>query len=61
LQSIVSFAVLTGPPIAGLLIQKADGHYIYAQIFSGTTLMIGTIFVIGSRIAKSGLVFKVKM
>jgi hypothetical protein len=57
----VSFAVLTGPPISGVLIQKGDGRYVYGQIFSGTTLIIGTIFLIGARIAKSGLVFKVKV
>ncbi|KAI7200741.1 MFS monocarboxylate transporter-like protein [Hortaea werneckii] len=32
--SIVSFACLTGPPLAGALINRRDGDYLYAQIRS---------------------------
>ncbi|EFE42960.1 hypothetical protein TRV_02325 [Trichophyton verrucosum HKI 0517] len=31
--TIVSFATLTGPPLAGMLIEKRNGDYLYAQIF----------------------------
>jgi len=51
--SIVSFAVLTGPPIAGELIQKRGGGYEYAQIFAGVDLFIGGCFMIAARLAKS--------
>ncbi|KAI7473584.1 MFS monocarboxylate transporter-like protein [Hortaea werneckii] len=33
--SIVSFACLTGPPLAGALINQRDGDYLYAQISIG--------------------------
>lgn len=51
--TIVSFAVLTGPPIAGQLIQRKDGGYLYAQIFAGLTMLVGGGFLIAARIAKS--------
>ncbi|KAH8587383.1 major facilitator superfamily domain-containing protein [Bisporella sp. PMI_857] len=43
--TIVSFAVLTGPPIAGQLIQMNGGAYEYAQIFSGVALLVGSGFL----------------
>jgi MFS family permease len=58
--TIVSFAVLTGPPIAGQLIQKKDGGYLYAQIFAGLVICIGGGFLSAARVAKSReLAFKV--
>ena len=51
--TIVSFAVLTGPPIAGQLIQKKAGGYEYAQIFAGLDLALGGVFLIAARIARS--------
>jgi MFS family permease len=58
--TIVSFAVLTGPPIAGALIQKGDGHYKYAQAFAGLDLSVGCALLIGARLAK-GRRLRVKM
>jgi MFS family permease len=51
--TIVSFAVLTGPPIGGVLIQKKNGSYEYAQIFAGVDLFIGMGFLLLARLAKS--------
>lgn len=51
--TIVSFAVLTGPPIAGQLIQKKAGQFTYAQIFAGADMMIGCGFLIAARMAQS--------
>jgi len=51
--SIVSFAVLTGPPIAGQLIQRKGGEYRYAQIFAGVVMLVGCGFLVGARMAKS--------
>jgi len=59
--SIVSFSVLTGPPIAGLLIQKMDGGYAYAQCFAASSLALGTILSLGARFSKSGAMLRVKM
>jgi MFS family permease len=59
--SIVGFANLTGPPLAGALIQKAGGEYKYAFVFAGTCLCLGTTFSVACRIAKGGLTLKVKV
>jgi len=41
--------VLTGPPIAGQLIQKKDGGFLYAQIFAGADMLVGCAFLDRSR------------
>lgn len=51
--TIVSFAVLTGPPIAGQLIQKKAGEYTYAQIFAGADMCVGCVFLVAARMVKS--------
>ncbi|KAL6721383.1 hypothetical protein ACLMJK_000486 [Lecanora helva] len=53
--SVISFACLTGPPIAGALIQRRHGGYLYAQIFAGTVLVAGCATLVASRAAKKGL------
>ena len=52
--SIVGCAVLTGPPIAGALVQRANGSYVGLQIFSGTTMIIALVFGVAARWAKVG-------
>ncbi|KAL3423342.1 transporter MCH4-like protein 6 [Phlyctema vagabunda] len=52
-NTIVSFAVLTGPPITGQLIQKKNGGFLYAQLFGGSVLLVGSGFLTASRLAKS--------
>lgn len=59
--SVVSIACLTGPPIAGALIQRHDGGYLYAQVFGGAALMGGTLTLIAARVARNGLDWKHKM
>ncbi|KZL75809.1 major facilitator superfamily transporter [Colletotrichum incanum] len=61
--TIVSFAVLTGPPIAGAIISAEDGKYIGAQVYAGTCLFAGMCFWVAARIVKTrkaggGLWFK---
>ena len=56
--TIVSFAVLTGPPIAGQLIQRDGGRYSYAQIFTGLVLLVGCGFLIAARLAQSKTLMK---
>lgn len=58
--TIVSFAVLTGPPIGGQLIQKKDGGYEYALIFSGSVMLVGCCFLTAAKICKDRKLF-VKM
>ena len=51
--TIVSFAVLTGPPIAGQLIQKKKGKYEYAQLFAGADMLVGCALLCAARFTKS--------
>ena len=53
--SVVSFGVLTGPPLAGALITRDDGNYLYAQVFAGTVLTIGGLLLFAARVASMGL------
>ncbi|MCJ1360625.1 MAG: hypothetical protein MMC33_010633 [Icmadophila ericetorum] len=59
--TIISIACLTGPPIAGVLIEKADGGYLYLQIFGGCTLMTGLLMSAGARVSDTGPKLKVKL
>ena len=59
--TVISFATLTGPPLAGALIQRDEGNYLYAQMFAGTVLTCGCITLVAARISKTGLKFKVRM
>ena len=52
--SFVSVACLTGPPIAGALIQLANGGFLYAQMFGGSALMSGGLFLMAASAAKGG-------
>ena len=51
--STVSFACLTGPPIAGALITARDGDFLYAQMFGGTTLVLSSVALLGAAILKN--------
>lgn len=59
--SIVSFAVLTGPPIAGQLVVVGDGSYTYAMAFAATSIMIGCSFKAMARFKSTGFVLKEKV
>lgn len=50
--TIVSVACLTGPPIAGALIELGDGSFQYAQIFGGITVVLGGFILLGARISQ---------
>lgn len=52
--SVISFACLTGPPLAGALIQKDRGTYLFAQMFAGTVLMCGCLVLVVSRVVRTG-------
>ncbi|KAL8701586.1 MAG: hypothetical protein Q9201_004830 [Fulgogasparrea decipioides] len=52
--SIVAFACLFGPPLAGKLIQDRHGSYLYAQMFAGTVMFCGCLTLIAARLAKTG-------
>lgn len=52
--SIIAFASLTGPPIAGALIQSKHGDYLHAQMFAGTAIMCGCLGLLCARFARTG-------
>ena len=52
--TVISFSSLTGPPIAGALIQQKHGGYLYAQMFAGSVLMVGCATLLTSRVVKKG-------
>lgn len=52
--SVVSLASLTGAPLAGALIERRNGSYLYAQMFSGTVLVTGSAILVAARVAKVG-------
>ncbi|KAH8195337.1 hypothetical protein TruAng_010505 [Truncatella angustata] len=52
--SFVSLANLSGPAICGALIQANGGSYIGAQIFAGSSIMLGALMAVAARVAKGG-------
>ena len=59
--SIVSFACLTGAPLAGVLLQSRNGDYLYAQIFAGSVLLSGCLTLTAARLAETGRILKTRM
>ena len=59
--SVISFACLTGPPLAGALIQQAGGRYLYAQMFAGSVTMCGCFTLAAARLVKTGRRMKVRV
>lgn len=57
----VSWAVLSGPPIAGALLSANHGHYLYAQIWAGLSMLLGMSLLIVARVSKTGWVLKAKV
>lgn len=57
----VSFAVLTGSPLAGALIQERNGDYLGAQAFGGSVLIGGCCVLIAARLARTGKKFKARV
>ncbi|KAI1323439.1 MFS monocarboxylate transporter-like protein [Xylariaceae sp. FL0255] len=47
-----SFACLTGPPLAGILIGVAGGRYVYLQVFGGVSVIVGFLLLGVSRICQ---------
>ncbi|KAF5878167.1 putative mfs monocarboxylate transporter protein [Botrytis fragariae] len=50
--AVISIACLTGPPIAGALISANNGSFLYAQIFGGCSMLLGSMVMLGSVAAK---------
>ncbi|KAF2822560.1 MFS general substrate transporter [Ophiobolus disseminans] len=59
--TIVSFSSFTGPPLAGALIQAKNGDYTYANIWAGTSFLIGGLLLVATRFALVGWRWKIKV
>ena len=53
--------MLTGPPIAGLLIIRDNGRYVYAQAFAASSMVVGFFLLLGARLAVTGRVLFYKV
>jgi MFS family permease len=53
-MTIVSFAALTGSPIAGALVQADNGNYLYMQMFMGSSITLGMVLLIVARVHRFG-------
>lgn len=51
--TFISFTALTGAPIAGELVQRHGGKYLHAQLFSGTTIIVGSGFLAVARLLEN--------
>ncbi|KAF2731129.1 MFS monocarboxylate transporter [Polyplosphaeria fusca] len=51
---VISVASLTGPPIAGALIQKGGDGYMGAQVWGGLSMVVGSGFLVGARMVGRG-------
>ena len=49
---------LVGTPVAGALIQRNEGGYLYMQIFSGVAASLSTLFFVSSRVVQIGWSWK---
>ena len=52
--AVIGVACLTGAPVGGALINAHDGDYLYAQLFSGLSILVGGMFLLAARLVKSG-------
>lgn len=52
--AIIGCAVLTGPPLAGALIGVDGGKYFGLQGFAGSSMLVGSVIIVGCRWAKVG-------
>ncbi|KAI1109315.1 MFS general substrate transporter [Nemania sp. NC0429] len=60
-HTIVAFATLAGPPIAGAIIDSSGGRYLYAQIYAGLTILVASGFFVAARYSKTGPHLMVKV
>lgn len=52
--TFMSFGLLGGPPIAGSLISRGGGNYLYAQMFAGSIICCGALLFLATRLMSAG-------
>jgi MFS family permease len=59
--TVVAFATLAGPPTAGAIIDKDGGRYIWAQVWAGIVIALGSCTIAMARVKSTGWRLKVKI
>ncbi|KAF2021323.1 MFS general substrate transporter [Aaosphaeria arxii CBS 175.79] len=59
--SVIAFANLLGPPIAGALVQRSGGKYLSAQMWSASMILLGGLVLLAARIKLTGLKLRAKV
>lgn len=52
--TIGGLALLIGQPLAGALIEARDGQYLYAQMYAGSCMIAGVLFMVAARVRVAG-------
>ncbi|KAK6587309.1 hypothetical protein PZA11_000599 [Diplocarpon coronariae] len=47
-------SLLIGQPLAGALIELDGGSYLYAQMYAGSSMMLGALFILAARVRVGG-------
>lgn len=55
--TISSFALLAGPPVGGALVSEDHGRYLHAQLWAGSSLVLGACILTIARSFKTGFKF----
>ncbi|KAF2685203.1 MFS general substrate transporter [Lentithecium fluviatile CBS 122367] len=58
---VVGLASLTGPPIAGALVQSHGGGYLAAQMWGASMMFAGSVVVLLGRLSITGWTLKIKV
>ncbi|KAF8802188.1 MFS general substrate transporter [Phlegmacium glaucopus] len=59
LYSIISFPSLLGGPAAGALLARNHGSFIGLIVFSGSTIIVGSFFILASKLVRHGIFARV--
>lgn len=59
--AIISIGSLIGSPIGGALLKATNNKFWGLQLWAGVTLALGTLFILGTRVALVGMTVKVKV
>ncbi|KAK0639026.1 major facilitator superfamily domain-containing protein [Cercophora newfieldiana] len=59
--TMAAFATLAGPPTAGAIIDRSGGEYLWAQIWAGLVIVLGSLVLGCARGAATGWKLKVKI
>lgn len=52
--SVMSVGSLCGPPVAGALVERDGGRYLFAQVFGGSVMVCGALVLVVPRVLSVG-------